>query len=118
MLQRNMITNKADPTGNSPSSIWSYSSREARTATAFARSDEGLGLAWRSSGEWSGERAEHEAGFFLIRDSVDHVAGRLDVSATRSTTTSARFAADRRYAACALTAILSHQFGVVVEQPQ
>ena len=24
--------------------------------------DEGLGLAWRSSGEWSGERAEHEAG--------------------------------------------------------
>jgi hypothetical protein len=27
-------------------------------------------------------------------------------------------AADRRYAACALTAILSHQFGVVVEQPQ
>ena len=60
----------------------------------------------------------NEAGFFLIRDSVDHVAGRLDVSATRSTTSSARFAADRRYAACALTAILSHQFGVVVEQPQ
>jgi hypothetical protein len=27
-------------------------------------------------------------------------------------------AADRRYAACALTAILSHRFGVVVEQPQ
>ena len=42
--------------------------------------DEGLGLAWRSSGEWSGERAEHEAGFFLIRDSVDPVAGRLDVT--------------------------------------
>ena len=60
----------------------------------------------------------NEAGFFLIRDSVDHVAGRLDVSATRSTTSSARFAADRRYAACALTAILSYQFGVVVEQPQ
>jgi predicted transcriptional regulator YheO len=37
-------------------------------------------LAWRSSGEWSGERAEHEAGFFFIRDSVDHVAGRLDLT--------------------------------------
>ena len=29
-----------------------------------------------------------------------------------------RLALTRRYAACALTAILSHQFGVVVEQPQ
>jgi hypothetical protein len=37
-------------------------------------------LAWRSSGEWSGERAADEAGFFLIRDSVDHVAGRLDMT--------------------------------------
>ncbi len=75
-------------------------------------------MAWRSSGEWSGERAEHEAGFFLIRDSVDHVAGRLDVTRYTIYNYLGEIAADRRHAACALTAILSHGFGVVVEQPQ
>ena len=74
-------------------------------------------MAWRSSGEWSGERAEHEAGFFLIRDSVDHVAGRLDVTRYTIYHYLGEIAADRR-ATCALTAILSYQFGVVVEQPQ
>jgi len=40
----------------------------------------GAGVGWRSLGEWSAEPAEHEAGFFLIRDSVDHVASRLDLT--------------------------------------
>jgi hypothetical protein len=40
----------------------------------------GAVVGWRSLGEWSAERAEHEAGFFLIRDSVDHVASRLDLT--------------------------------------
>jgi HTH domain len=75
-------------------------------------------LAWRSSGEWSGERAEPEAGFFSIRDSVDHVAGRLDLTRYTIYNYLGNIRADRRDAACALTAIPSHQFGVVVEQPQ
>lgn len=75
-------------------------------------------MAWRSSGEWSGERAEHEAGFFFIRDSVDHVAGRLDLTRYTIYNYLGEIRADGRYAACELTAIVSHQFGVVVEQPQ
>jgi len=41
--------------------------------------DEGLGW-WRSLGEWSAEPAEHEAGFFLIRDSVESRRERLDLT--------------------------------------
>ena len=41
-------------------------------------------MAMRVAGMWSKTCmppwAEHGAGFFLIRDSVDHVAGRLDVT--------------------------------------
>jgi len=72
----------------------------------------------RSSGEWSGERAEHEAGFFLIRDSVDHVAGRLDVTRYTIYHYLGEIRGRPSDTACALTAILSHGCGVVVEQPQ